>query len=649
MPDRKLGWAIGLVPWMVVWGVALAGAAPAGAQAPVPVGDQFQINTYTSDYQSGPSVAADADGDFVVVWDSQGSSGTDTGVSNASIQGQRYGSDGSVQGAQFQVNSYTTAGQFSGVVAMAPDGDFVVVWVSFRSSGTDPLGYSIQAQRHASDGSPQGAQFQVNTYTTNRQDRPDVAVAEGGDFVVVWTSNGSSGTDTSYRSIHGQRYAADGSTQGTEFQVNGYTTNEQNYPAVAVAGDGDFVVVWGSYGSYGTDTTFLGNWSIQGQRYASNGSTQGAQFQVNSYTSSFQVYPSVAANAVGEFVVVWESYGSSGSDQDHRSVHGQRYSADGSPQGAQFQVNSYTTGSQSYPSVAAAADGDFVVAWTSDGSSGTDAFGTSIQGQRYASDGSAQGAQFQVNDHTTSYQSIPSVAAASGGDFVVAWMSFDSSGTDTSYWSVQAKRYASDGSAQGTQFQVNTYTTSTQYRPRVAATNNGDFVVVWDSDGSSGTDDSGDSIQGQRYASDGSAQGAEFQVNSYTTNLQLIPSVAVAADGDFLVSWWSHGSPGTDSSDTSIQAQLYASDGSAQGAQFQVNTYTTGGQVQPSVAAVDDRDFILAWMSYGSSATDTSDASIQGQRYRVAPLPVPALSRSMGLALVAAIMLVGVCVLGRRS
>jgi hypothetical protein len=440
MPDRKLGWAIGLVPWMVVWGVALAGAAPAGAQAPVPVGDQFQINTYTSDYQSGPSVAADADGDFVVVWDSQGSSGTDTGVSNASIQGQRYGSDGSVQGAQFQVNSYTTAGQFSGVVAMAPDGDFVVVWVSFRSSGTDPLGYSIQAQRHASDGSPQGAQFQVNTYTTNRQDRPDVAVAEGGDFVVVWTSNGSSGTDTSYRSIHGQRYAADGSTQGTEFQVNGYTTNEQNYPAVAVAGDGDFVVVWGSYGSYGTDTTFLGNWSIQGQRYASNGSTQGAQFQVNSYTSSFQVYPSVAANAVGEFVVVWESYGSSGSDQDHRSVHGQRYSADGSPQGAQFQVNSYTTDNQMYSDVTLSADGDFVVVWMS--YAGTDGWPPGVQGQRYASDGSAQGGEFQVNTYTLHRQGDPSVAALPAGAFIAAWTSSGSFGSDTSYFSIQGQRYS---------------------------------------------------------------------------------------------------------------------------------------------------------------------------------------------------------------
>src|SRR5687767_9530204 len=36
---------------------------------------------------------------------------------------------------------------------------------------------------------------------------------------------------------------------GSQFQVNTYTTNWQNLPAVAMDGDGDFVVAWNSYGS----------------------------------------------------------------------------------------------------------------------------------------------------------------------------------------------------------------------------------------------------------------------------------------------------------------------------------------------------------------------------------------------------------------
>ena len=38
------------------------------AQQPVPVGSEFQVNTFTTNYQLRPSVSVDADGDFVVVW-----------------------------------------------------------------------------------------------------------------------------------------------------------------------------------------------------------------------------------------------------------------------------------------------------------------------------------------------------------------------------------------------------------------------------------------------------------------------------------------------------------------------------------------------------------------------------------------------------
>ena len=65
--------------------------------------------------------------------------------------------------------------------------------------------------------------------------------------------------------------------------------------------------------------------SIQGRRYDASGSPEGGEFQVNTYTISFQRIPSVAVDADGDFVVVWWSYGNFGSDTDGRSIHGQRY------------------------------------------------------------------------------------------------------------------------------------------------------------------------------------------------------------------------------------------------------------------------------------------------------------------------------------
>ena len=51
-------------------------------------------------------------------------------------------------------------------MAMAPDGDFIVVWRSFGSDGTDTDSGSIQGQAFNSAGAPLGGEFQVNTYTT---------------------------------------------------------------------------------------------------------------------------------------------------------------------------------------------------------------------------------------------------------------------------------------------------------------------------------------------------------------------------------------------------------------------------------------------------------------------------------------------------
>ncbi|HEX9952835.1 MAG TPA: hypothetical protein VGB53_13765 [Rubricoccaceae bacterium] len=52
--------------------VAISLSVPARAQAPIPVGTEFRVNTYTTDYQDASSVAMDADGDFVVAWASRG-------------------------------------------------------------------------------------------------------------------------------------------------------------------------------------------------------------------------------------------------------------------------------------------------------------------------------------------------------------------------------------------------------------------------------------------------------------------------------------------------------------------------------------------------------------------------------------------------
>jgi hypothetical protein len=371
---------------------------------------------------------------------------------------------------------------------------------------------------------PAGGEFQVNTYTTSQQRSPAVAMDAGGNFVVVWQSITQDGNNYG---IFGQRYDAGGAPQGSEFQVNTYTTAYQRVPAVAMNAGGNFVVVWQSFAQ---DGDFSG---IFGQRYDAGGTPQGAEFQVNTYTTDEQRFPAVAIDAGGNFVVVWETFNQDG---DAFGIFGQRYDAGGAPQGAEFRVNRYTTDEQRSAAVAMDAAGNFVVVWhsnTQDGSS----YG--IVGQRYDAGGAPRGNEFRVNTYTTSDQSVPAVAMNTGGDFVVVWNSY---AQDGDRFGIFGQRYDAGGAPRGGEFRVNTYTTDDQSYPAVAIDAVGNFVVIWHSDTQDG---SGFGIFGRFYEAGGGPRGSEFRVNTYTTDVQAVPAVAMDASGNFVVVWQGNSQDGS--------------------------------------------------------------------------------------------------------
>jgi hypothetical protein len=402
-----------------------------------PLGPDFQVNTYTTGNEAvffNQAVAPDGIGGFVVVWRSAGSSGTDQ--STFSIQGQRFDGVGLPVGGEFQVNSYTTGDQGQAAVAPIGSGNFVVVWRSSEGDGTDPIG-SVQGQRFDASGTPLGGQFQVNSYTSAGQDTPVAApVGTAGGFVVVWRSDGSQ-TDTSGHSIQAQLFDGDAMPVGGEFQVNTYTTGAQDSPAILGLGDGGFVVVWSGYGN-GSDTS---DTSIQMRRFDLAGTPAGSESQVNTYTTDYQANPGIGADGSGGFVIAWDSGGSGGTDTDGASAQARRFDAAGAPLGGDFQVNTYTAGDQFGYSAAPDGAGGFVVVWASYGNTGNDPSSRSINGKRFDAAGAAVGDDFQVNSYTTGSQDSPTVVPDPAGGFVVAWESNGSAGTDTIGLSVQARRF----------------------------------------------------------------------------------------------------------------------------------------------------------------------------------------------------------------
>ena len=192
-------------------------------------------------------------------------------------------------------------------------------------------------------------EFRVNTYTTSYQDRPVVAKAGSGNFVVAWESYRQDG---SFSGVFARSFNSDRGALGPAFRVNSYTSSYQSYPDVAADTAGNFVVVWQSYrqdGSY---------YGVFGQRYDTTPAALASEFRVNGYTNYDQNRTSVARGPAGKIVVVWQD---ASRDGDGLSVYGQRYDSAGVAQGSAFRVNTYTTSSQGYPDIDADGTGNFVV------------------------------------------------------------------------------------------------------------------------------------------------------------------------------------------------------------------------------------------------------------------------------------------------
>ena len=378
---------------------------------------------------------------------------------------------------------------------------------------------------------------------------------------------------------------------GFEFQVNVHTVNSQEEPAIAPDGAGGFVVVW-------TDNSQDGfGGGIFGRRFDSDAAPQSGEFQINVLTQPIDDFAHVAADGEGDFVVVWSR---DGGDGDDWGVFGRRFDTAGTAQGGEFQVNSFTPGFQGSPSVASAADGDFLVAWTS---AGQDGYLGGVFARRFASSGAPQGAEFRINVFTTSYEHSPSVGVQSDGDFIVVWHSYDEIADDSDIF---VTRLDSNGAMQGAAFQVNGAPSFNQYSAALAMAGDDDFSVAWTSNSQDGQFGG---VFARRFDSGGNAQGLEFRVNSYTPGSQEDPAIASDADGDVLVVW--RGAVGHDGSTTGVFGRSFASSGTPQGADFQVNTYTQSYQFEQDIAADAAGGFLVVWRS----EHDGSPGGIFAQRF----------------------------------
>ncbi len=258
----------------------------------MPIGGDFLINTWnllTS--ESRPSVTALADGGFVATWQSVGQ--------KRSVHGKRYDAEANDISGEFLINTpdLGSANKYPSVATLA-DGGFVVTWISFGFS-LDGTGSTrgLYAKQYNAFGEAVSGDLLVSNSVRDDQ-APSVTDLADGGFVVAWESRSSN--DRNY-DVYARRYNIDGSALGGEFQVNTDTAGNHHDPAAAGLANGGFVVTW--------STWIEGQGSVVlGQKYNADGATDGTAFQINMSPESGAHYPSVASLNDGSFVVAWQGY-----------------------------------------------------------------------------------------------------------------------------------------------------------------------------------------------------------------------------------------------------------------------------------------------------------------------------------------------------
>jgi len=103
--------------------------------AGTPAGSQFRVNTHTLSSQEDVSIATMADGNFVISWESIGGTGA-TDTSDLGVFGRLVSGSGAPIGEEFQINTYTLDDQTDVRVTGLANGGFAAAWESDEQDGT---------------------------------------------------------------------------------------------------------------------------------------------------------------------------------------------------------------------------------------------------------------------------------------------------------------------------------------------------------------------------------------------------------------------------------------------------------------------------------------------------------------------------------
>ena len=162
---------------------------------------------------------------------------------------------------------------------------------------------------------------------------------------------------------------------------------------------------------------------------------------------------------------------------------------------------------------------------------------------------------------------------------------------------IKAQRFDASVAKQGSTIAVNAGHSGTQVRPVIVAFTDNTFAIVYDDSGADAIGGTGTGVLLQLFNSDGTKNGNEVLVNTYTTSSQYHTTIDRFSDNSFVVAWDSYGQIDSDSRHE-VYFQRFDSSGNKVGSETLVNTgRTIVDQMSPYVKVLADDTFIVGYYS----------------------------------------------------
>ncbi len=392
---------------------------------------------------------------------------------------------------------------------------------------------------------------------------------------------------------------------GVEFLVGEGGTTHRGMPtqaSVAIVDSGTTIAAWEDQVTArarlgGNDSDIL----VQRAEVDDEASADGVI--VNSVTQGEQIYPTIDAAEDGTYWVAWSGRGQG----DRSGVFAQRFAADGTAMGDAIRVNETVGGTQTRPDIVAGDDGSAVVAWSGVGVQTDNEDFDGVFMRRVGADGDFSSDETRVNTTVDGQQNQVAVGMNSSGQSVITWSSRNNTEND---WDLFAQRYSADGSADGTEFMINGTTEGSQIGADVGMADDGTMVVAWNSyDQQTGSWD----VYARQFAADGSPAGDEIQVSESTDGHQQDAAISVAPAGEFIVAW-SNGVEGGNGWETMVRA--FTLEGVADGDALTVNSSAGANSGHQRNRAVDLNEEGQAVVLF-HGASSLSNRALVGQRFDV--------------------------------